>query len=333
MPIGYMIDVQFNSADRSDAVITFSEPRSRAVGFDVRRLPGVIQTEPYRSVGIRFRSGHLVYRTAIMGLGEQSRLRRVLDGRHQPIDMPAEGVLLSDRLAKKLNVRAGEFVQAELLEGARIHRDVLVAGVVDDMFALMGYMDLNALNRLMYEADSISAVNVRLDRASRDDLFARIKSMPAVSMISIKENSLASFRETSARNVLVFTSIFTLFAATIAVGVVYNSARVSLAERAWELASLRVLGFSRGEVSTFLLGELAVELCAGIIIGLWLGRWLGAMLADMMHSDTFRIPVFIAPKTYVIAILTTVVSGILSALIVRRRIDRLDLVAVLKTRE
>jgi putative ABC transport system permease protein len=331
--IGYMIDVQFNSADRSDAVITFAEPRSRAVGFDALRLPGVMQTEAYRTVGVRFRSAHHVYRTAIMGLGDQSRLRRVLDGRHRPIDMPAEGVLLSDRLAKRLDVRAGEFVQAELLEGARIRCDVLVAGVVDDMFALMGYMNLDALNRLMYEADSISAMNLRLDRARQDDLFARIKSMPAVAMISIKENSLASFRETSARNVLVFTSIFTLFAATIAVGVVYNSARVSLAERAWELASLRVLGFSRGEVSTFLLGELALELCAGIPIGLWLGRWLGAMLSDMMHSDTFRIPVVIAPKTYIIAILTTVVSGVLSALIVRRRIDRLDLVAVLKTRE
>jgi putative ABC transport system permease protein len=331
--IGYMIDVQFNSADRSDAVITFAEPRSRAVGFDVRRLPGVMQAESYRTVGVRFRSAHRIYRTAIMGLGEQSGLRRVLDGRHQPVDMPGEGVLLSDRLAQKLEVRAGDFVQAEMLEGARIRRNVRVAGVVDDMFALMGYMDLDALNRLMDEAVSISAVNARLDRARQNDLFARIKAMPAVAMISIKENSLASFRETSARNVLVFTSVFTLFAATIAVGVVYNSARVSLAERAWELASLRVLGFSRGEVSTFLLGELAVEVGAGILIGLWLGRRLGAMLAGMMHSDTFRIPVIIAPKTYVIAILTTMVSGVLSALIVRRRIDRLDLVAVLKTRE
>jgi putative ABC transport system permease protein len=206
-------------------------------------------------------------------------------------------------------------------------------GVVNDLFAMMGYMDIRALNRLMREADSISAVNVRLDRGKQDALFVRVKSMPAVATLSIKENSLASFRETSARNVLVFTSIFTVFAATIAVGVVYNSARVSLAERAWELASLRILGFSRGEVSTFLLGELAIEVSLGILIGLWLGVRLAAILTDLMHSDTFRIPIVIAPKTYVIAILTTMVSGVLSALIVRRRIDRLDLVAVLKMRE
>ena len=331
--IGYMIDVQFNAADRSDAVITFIEPRSRTVDFNIARLPGIIQTEPYRTVGARFQSAQHFYRTAIMGLGPNTRLRRTLDARQQVIQMPEEGLMLSDRLAERLAVRPGDSVQVEMLEGARIHRDVRVAGIVHDLFAMMGYMDIRALNRLMNEADSISAVDVRLDSAAQSDLFARIKAMPAVATVSIKENSLASFRETSARNVLVFTSIFTVFAATIAVGVVYNSARVSLAERAWELASLRVLGFSRGEVSTFLLGELAIEISVGILLGLWLGKRLAVLLTDMMHSETFRIPVMIAPKTYVIAVLTTIVSGVLSALIVRRRIDRLDLVAVLKMRE
>lgn len=331
--ISYMVNVQFNAADRSDAVITFIEPRSRTVGFDVVRLPGVTETEGYRAVPVRLTSTQHWYRTSIMGLGTQSRLRRMLDARQQVIDMPQNGLMLSDRLAERLALRPGDSVQVEVLEGARIRRDVRVAGVVNDLFAMAGYMDIRALNRLMREADSVSAVNVRLDRAGQSALFARIKALPAIATLSIKANSLASFRETSARNVLVFTSIFTLFAATIAVGVVYNSARVSFAERAWELASLRVLGFSRGEVSTFLLGELAIEVSIGILIGLWLGVRLAAFLTDLMHSETFRIPVVIAPKTYVIAILTTMVSGVLSALIVRRRIDRLDLVAVLKMRE
>ncbi len=331
--INYMIDVQFNAADRSDAVITFIEPRSRTVGFDIGRLPGVIRSEPYRAVAVKLQSAQHLYRTALIGLGAQSRLHRMLDVHQKALDMPKEGLMLSDRLAERLGVYPGDSVQIEMLEGARVHRDVRVAGVVHDLFSMMGYMDIRALNRLMGEADSISAVNIRLDRTHQNELFARIKAIPAVATVSIKENSLASFRETSARNVLVFTSIFTLFAATIAVGVVYNSARVSLAERAWELASLRVLGFSRGEVSTFLLGELAIEVSMGIIAGLWLGGRLAALLADMMHSETFRIPIVIAPRTYVIAVLTTLASGAMSALIVRQRIDRLDLVGVLKMRE
>ena len=331
--INYMVDVQFNAVERSDAVITFTEPRSRSVGFEVRRLPGVVQSEPYRAVGAQFRTAQHVYRSAIMGVAADASLRRTLDDRQRPVDVPTQGLLLTDRLAQRLNVRPGDWIQVELLEGARTHRDVRLAGVVKNMFAMLGYMEVGALNRLMDEADTVSAVDVRLDPATRNALFARIKEMPGIATITIKSQSLASFRETSARNVLVFTTIFTLFAATIAVGVVYNSARISLAERAWELASLRVLGFTRGEVSTFLLGELAIEVALGIALGLWLGIGLATLLTNLMQTETFRIPVIIAPKTYVIAILTTVVSGILSALIVRRRIDRLDLVSALKTRE
>jgi putative ABC transport system permease protein len=331
--INYMVDVQFNSAERSDAVITFTEPRSSSVRFEVERLPGVLQSESYRAVGAQFRTAQHVYRSAIMGVAAGAALRRTLDERQRPVEMPNEGLLLSDRLAQRLDARPGDWIQVELLEGARIHRDVRVAGVVKNMFAMLGYMEIGALNRLMDEADSVSAVDVRLDPARAATLFARTREMPGVGTITVKANSLASFRETSARNVLVFTSIFTLFAATIAVGVVYNSARISLAERAWELASLRVLGFRRGEVSTFLLGELAIEVVLGIALGLWLGIWLATLLTHLMESETFRIPVVIAPKTYVVAILTTVVSGILSALIVRQRIDHLDLVAALKTRE
>jgi putative ABC transport system permease protein len=219
------------------------------------------------------------------------------------------------------------------LEGERRERDVSVSGLVKDLFGLVAYMNITELNRLMGEGDSISAADLRIDSTAKQELFSRIKGMPVVGTLSLKENSLQSFRETSARNVLVFTSIFTLFAASIAVGVVYNNARVSLAERAWELASLRVLGFNRAEVSTFLLGELVVEVMIGIPLGLWMGYGLAEFLTAAMQSETFRIPVVITPRTYMLASLAIAGSAVISALLVRRRIDRLDLVGVLKTRE
>src|SRR5579864_1187900 len=194
-------------------------------------------------------------------------------------------------------------------------------------------MDRAALNRLMSESDSMNALDLRLDPGRGVALFTAVKATPSITSLQIKANSLASFRETSARNVLVFTSIFTIFAATIAVGVVYNSARISLAERSWELASLRVLGFSRAEVSAMLLGELAIEVAIGIPLGLWFGRGLARVLTEMMRSETFRIPVIIAPQTYVFAAGAIVAAGVLSALIVRGRIDHLDLVAALKVQE
>ena len=331
--VNYLVDLQFNSVERSDAVVTFVEPRAATTRFDVARLPGVLEAEPYRAVAVQLRAGPRGYRTAVLGLPVGSRLRRTLDEAGRPVVAPPTGLLLSSRLAERLGVRCGDWLEVELLEGARLRRDVRVEGVVKDLFGLVAYMNLHALSRLMDESDRVSAMDVRLDAAKSTELYARIKATPGVATVAIKSNSLQSFRETSARNVLVFTSIFTAFAATIAVGVVYNSARIALAERAWELASLRVLGFSRAEVSTFLLGELAIEVAIGIPLGLWLGYVLAVYLTGAMQSETFRIPVIISAKTYVIAVLAILASGVLSALIVRRRVDDLDMVGALKTRE
>ncbi len=331
--VNSMVDTQFNSVERADAAVSLVEPRSNQVLYDLRRLPGVLQTEGYRSVAVQLQAGQHRYRTAILGLTAGARLRRTLDDRKRVVELPERGMLLSDRLAQRLEVRPGDRVQVQALEGARIQRDVTVAGVVKDVFGLLAYMDVAELNRFMDEGSAINAADLRLDASASPGLFARIKQMPAVGTFALKANSLASFRETSARNVLVFTSIFTVFAAVIAIGVIYNNARVSLAERAWELASLRVLGFSRGEVSTFLLGELAIEIAAGIPLGLWAGFGLAKALTNAMQSETFIIPVVITAKTCLLASATIIVSALASALLVRRRINRLDLVAVLKTRE
>jgi putative ABC transport system permease protein len=194
-------------------------------------------------------------------------------------------------------------------------------------------MDLTALNRLMLEGDVISTVSVSFARPQANEIYSRLKQLPKVATVSIKQSSIKSFMETTAKFILVFTGILTLFAAAIAVGVVYNSARVALAERAWELASLRVLGFTRAEVSTILLGELALELLAAIPIGLWLGYRFVLMLAEQFQTELFRVPTVIAPRTYAFTALVILVAGVVSALIVRHRVDHLDLVSVLKTRE
>ncbi len=331
--VNSMVDTQFNAIERGDAAVTLVEPRSDHVLYDLGRLPGVLQTEGYRSVPVQLQAGQHRYRTAIFGLKAGARLRRTLDDRKRVIDLPERGMLLSERLAERMEVRPGDRVQVQALEGARIQRDVTVTGVVKDVFALLVYMDIRELNRFMDEGSAINGADLRIDTNAGPGLFVRIKQMPAVGTFALKANSLQSFRATSARNVLVFTSIFTVFAAIIAIGVIYNNARVSLAERAWELASLRVIGFSRGEVSTFLLGELAIEIAVGIPLGLWAGFGLAKILTTAMQSETFIIPVVITAKTYLLAAATIVVSAVASALLVRRRIDRLDLVAVLKTRE
>ncbi|OGA20908.1 MAG: hypothetical protein A3I01_09525 [Betaproteobacteria bacterium RIFCSPLOWO2_02_FULL_65_24] len=165
------------------------------------------------------------------------------------------------------------------------------------------------------------------------ELLQRLKQIPAVAVVVVNRALVDTFRETSARNILFFTTVLTIFAATIAAGVVYNNARIQLAERAWELASLRVLGFTRGEVSVLLLGELAIEIALAIPLGFVLGFWLCALTLTLMQQHVFEIPLIILPATYLYAGAAVAAAGVVSALVVRHRIDQLDLIAVLKTRE
>ena len=140
-------------------------------------------------------------------------------------------------------------------------------------------------------------------------------------------------QEVSARNVRLMSTVLTLFASVIAIGVVYNNARIALSERTWELASLRVLGFTRAEVSVLLLGELAISIAIALPLGMLMGWGLVHLVAELLKSDQFQFPVVIQPRTYAWAAICVVAAGVASALVVRRRIDRLDMVAALKTRE
>jgi putative ABC transport system permease protein len=194
-------------------------------------------------------------------------------------------------------------------------------------------MRLEDLNRLALEGPVVSSAALTVERAQENALLERLKQLPAAAVVIVNRSLLETFRETTGRNVLFFTTVLSIFAATIAVGVVYNNARIQLAERAWELASLRVLGFTRREVSVLLLGELAVEIAAAIPLGFLAGFWLAALLLVLMRVEMMEFPLVIFPTTYLYAGAVVLAAGVVSALIVRNRIDNLDLVAVLKTRE
>jgi putative ABC transport system permease protein len=331
--LDHMIDVQFNAVERGDATIAFAEAVDAGVVHDIAHLPGVRLAEGFRAVPVRLAAGHRDYRTAIVGLDRQGVLRRLFDDRLRQVAIPAEGLVLTDRLAERLGVRPGDAITVAVLEGDRPVREVVLAATVAEMIGLNAYMDVRALHRLLREGEVVSGVAVAVDPAMADTLYARLKTFPKVATVAVKAAALDSFRRTTMSFVLVFTGILTAFAVVIAIGVVYNNARIALAERAWELASLRVLGFTRGEVSGMLFAELAIELALALPLGLWLGHQFVAWLVELHATELFSIPPVIAPRSYAIAALIVVAAALASAWIVRRRIDRLDLVGVLKTRE
>lgn len=331
--VDYMVFAQFRQAQRDDLTVTFIEPVSKRALYSLVSMPGVHYAEPFRSVPARLRFGHRSYRTAVQGLEPEGRLRRLLDADLNRVALPPEGVVITDYLASMLAIAPGDMLTVETLEGAREVRQTPVAGLVSEFVGVSAYMDREALNRLMREGDAISGAYLSADPAALDRVFSELERMPAVAGTSVRSRMLESFYETMAEQMLTFAFFNTVLAATIAIGVVYNTARIALSERSRELASLRVLGYTRGEVAFILLGEVAVLILAAIPVGIWIGYALALLMAASIETDLFRIPLVLTSRTYGFAALVVLLAAAASGLLVRRRLNRLDMVEALKTRE
>ncbi len=328
-----MMDVQFNVAQRQDATVTFVEPQPAAAVYEVGRLPGVMVAESARNVPVRLRLGHRSRQAAITGLAADARLNRAIDASLRPVVLPPAGLVLSSKMAEVLGAGAGDVVTVEVLEGARPVRRVPVAGVVDEYFGMSAYMEIDALRRLLREGGSLSGAYLQVDEGRAAVLYRQLKELPAVAGVSFKAATIQSFNETIKGAVWISILFYVVFAGIIAVGVVYNAARVSLSERAHELASLRVLGFTRAEISFILLGELAILTLLAVPLGLLLGWVLSALTVSAYETEIYRLPLVISPRTLAMSAITVLAAALLSGLAVRRRLDRLDLVEVLKVRE
>ena len=331
--IEQLIQTQFWEAERQDVTVTFVEPRDDAARHALARLPGVIAVEPMRTVSVRIRSGHRERYLAITGVPPSPRFKRIVDRNGDPVRLPPSGVVLSLMLANVLGVVPGDVVTLEVLEGHRPTRQAEVTGLVDDILGLSAYMDVAALHEMMREGDVATGALMLVDSAQTDRLSSELKSIPAVAGTGFKRAILRSFRETMAANMNLSIFINVLFASVIAFGVVYNAARVSLSERSRELASLRVLGFTRAEISLILMGELALVTLAALPIGGLFGYGLAALIVSSIDSEVYRFPLYVSRQAVGIAFLGIIAAAVVSGLIVRRRLDQLDLVAVLKIRE
>lgn len=331
--IDVLMDTQFNQVLRGDVSIALIEASPDRIQHELARLPHVTAVEGARTVSARLVHENHAWRGALQGKPEQPNLHRIVGLPHQPYRAPRDGLLLTDRLADRLQVKPGDMVRIELLEGRREVLQLPVTGTVTELMGMNAYLERESLNRILREGKLVNQLTLAVDRGHEPELLNRMKELPTVAVAVSKSVMRSNIEDITARNVLMFSGILTAFATIIAVGVVYNHARIALAERAWELASLRVLGFTRGEVSAFLLGELAIEIALALPLGMVLGYFLASAIVGLIKTDEFHFPFVIQPATYAFAAVCVLVAGAVSALIVRRRVDTLDLVAVLKTRE
>ncbi|UCE86920.1 MAG: ABC transporter permease [Deltaproteobacteria bacterium] len=331
--IDHMVENFFFQAQHQDVTLGLVEPQSSEITREIARLPGVLAAEPARFVPARLRAGPRSRRDAITGLRGDARLQPVYDARGAVVPLPPEGLLLCTKLAELLAVGPGDLVTVEVLEGRRPTREVPVAGVFETYIGTPAYMDIRALNRLLRERPTANVAHLQVDAAREAQLFAELKELPVVSAVMLRRAAVQKFHETMAESMLIFIGFFAAFSCMLAFGVTYNATRVALSERARELATLRVLGLSRLEISYILLGEVALLALIGLPAGCAVGFAIAGLIAERFETELYRVPLVIDPSTFGLAVAITLAATVISAALVRRRLDRLDLIAVLKTRE
>jgi putative ABC transport system permease protein len=331
--VGEVLRLQFEVSHREAITVALNAARPWRAVREVAHLSGVLSAEGERIVPVRLRAAARFRTTAILGLERATELHQLLGSDRQPLLLPSAGLALSRVLADSLGVRAGDDVEVELLEAGRKKLRVRVAALVDDLLGFSGYMQASELARLLDEQPRVNVVLAAVEAHDVDQVSARLNGLPMVGSVSQPALDRDLVRAEVADEFAVLSVMLALFAAAIAVGVVYNNARIALELRSRDLATMRILGFTRGELAAVLLGEQAIQVLLGVALGLALGRAIGRLWLSSIDQELLRIPLVISAASYVSAVCVVTLAAFLSALIVRRRSDRLDLVAVLKARD
>jgi putative ABC transport system permease protein len=296
-------------------------------------LPGVLTVEPHRTAFVRIGYGHRRRQLAIQGMPRTGTHSRVIDKSTHQLPLPSEGLVISSKLAEALGARAGDELLVESLEGKRTVRRVPLAALAEDFSGVAAYMELHALNRMLGEGDIISGASMTVDSLHRADFLRALKDIPRVSWVAIKESLRENFRQTTAASIGLIQKIYMVFATIVAFGVVYNNARISLAERSRELATLRVIGFSRREVGAVLITELVILALLAVPAGLLLGTGFAAGILHSVNTETVRLPLVLTASNYAFAVTVVAIASALSAVVVLRKLSQLNLVGALKAPE
>ena len=331
--IDHMIDSYYVAGQRQDVSIGLTEVRSSTVLAEFRHMPGVEAVEPERNLSAIMRSEHREKRVGLNSRIEHPHLNLIYDVEGGEVPLVGDGLTLSTKLADILNVGVGDTVTVEVLEDRRPIVDMKVTGLFETYLGFPAYARIETLNRIMRERPAVDTVHISLDSRETPRFFRELKDTPGVSGILVVQAAVDNFNETVAQTILIFIGFFSAFAAALCIGVVYNSARIALSERARELATLRVLGFTRFEISYILLGQSALLVALALPIGCAAGWLLALTITTAFDTELYRIPLIVSPASYGVAMVVAIAAAFLSALLVNRKLGRLDLIAVLKTRE
>ena len=327
------MDLTFNVMDRSQVTVTFTHPLSSHAIHEIKSIPGVLHIEPERSVAAILKNGVRSYRGGINGLIDQPQLKRAIAKDLSPIQLGEQGIVLSKALAKTLAITPGETMTVEILEGRRPILEVPVSNVAESLLGSPAYMQLDSLNAMLREPLRVSTAYLRIDTNRADKIFKMLKDRPNVAGVTLKSDARAALQKMMDAGAGSMRFVMVAIAAIITFGIIYNAARIAYAERLRDLASLRVMGFTKSEAAFVLLGELGVVTLAALPVGGAMGYYLSYAIAEGFSTDLYQVPTIFSPSSYGVAALAVLIAAVGSGWLVKRDIDRADLVSALKIRE
>ena len=327
-----LADSIFQQANRQHVTLMLAQAQTEAAVQDALSLPGVMRTEGAYAVPVQVFHGHRTRLTALQGHFPDAELARLVDDAGRVVVPPRDGVILPEMLARALDIRVGQHLRVEMLTAPRSVLTLPVAEIIAQGMGQEVHIAAEPLFAAMDSAAQVNMIHLAVQSDRMADLNAAIKLTPAIAGLTDWAEVRRQFDATLSENLLTMVGIYTLIGVLIAIGVVYNAARIQLAERSYELASLRVLGFSRAEVGYVLVGEIMLLTILAIPLGWVAGYWLALGLIEAMSTDMFQIPFHITRRTFALAALAVFAAALGSVLMVRRRLDRVDLATALKAR-
>ena len=331
--IDVLASSMFDASNRQDVSLVLNRGVSRSAEIDALTLPGVRMAEGAYAMPARLVNGHRERLTAVRAHFPGDQLALLIDDDGTVINMPAEGLVLPDRLAMNLGVAVGDRLRIEMLAPPRETLDLPVAMLISQGLGQEAHIAASALFTAMRVAPQVNQINLLVRPEEMQALNDAIKDTPAVAGLTDWAEVRRQFDATLSENIVSMMTIQTLVGLMTAIGVVYNAARIQLSERRHELATLRVLGFSRGEVGFVLVGEMMLLTVVAIPVGWLLGYGLAQSLVTAMSNDLMQMPFVITKRTYALSGLAVFIASLAAVLLVRRRLDRVDLVMALKARE
>jgi putative ABC transport system permease protein len=331
--LDFLFDTQFQRIQREDMSVGLLRPVALGGLQEISQIPGVLAVEGYRIVPVRIRHRNHKRELSLTGWPENPTMRRRLDVHLSPIALPEQGILLSRFFREEWGLRPGESVELEVLEGDARTFHVPVAGFTDDLVGLSASMRIEELWRLMSESPDYNLVTLLVDPRRSSEVYVALKEMPLAVAVHLKSALYRGFEESMGGIMDVMSAVLMSFSLVIALGIIFNSVQSSFSERSWELASLRILGFTRGSVYWMLMSEIILQVLSSLLPGCLLGHAVmkGVMMA--VQTEQFMFPLVILPSSYALGVLSVLTALAVSGLIVRRSMGRLSLTQALKARE